>query len=434
MINLAELEGPKSITKSTFLDQLLEGSNNFSTEVVLRDIIDQQLVRKLLELSNDALVELCKRRSFAYGFRIWKADEQKNTHFIKDNVFSNPPSKNDTIGEWIERVFGDEAICFIMNNAEGFSDEMAILMSKIFKPVLEHTGIPMNGLHSTSIFGNYGFTPLGIHHDTKGSFVLNLHLGPGVKKMYTWEWDHFLSLGGKMNEKNVHKFLPEAKEHIIHPGDVFFMPWDKFHVGYTDGYSLSMTAWFDFHTALRLMTDLVTYLTSSFIQLDHDFISGPVLESNHKEKFHEVMNKFVFEGNKDSIPLKQNLLDAHEMKMLRLFSNGGWKSVALTLEEDISYNRMEFGHFFDRSIRNVAPFRIYTKVQEESVYVFVRGHARKYRYDPQIIRMIEILNTFEVIDVKYLMREKPESWEDDSFLFFLSTLYNLRGIEIIDKE
>jgi hypothetical protein len=251
--------------------------------------------------------------------------------------------------------------------------------------------------------------------------------------MYTWEWDHFLSLGGKTNEQNVQKYLPDAKEFIIYPGDVFFMPWDKFHVGYTDGYSLSMTNWFDFHSARQLVSELILYL-NTFVRIKEDFLSEPVLESNHNEKFSQVLDRFTFEGNKDNISLRQNLLDAHEMKMLKLFSNGGWKSVPITLEDDIAYNKMEYKHLLLKSIRNVAPFRIYTKVQNDSVYVFTRGHIRKYGYDPKIIQLIERLNTFKTFDVRGLMTDKPDSWEDDSFLFFLSTLYNFRGIELLDGE
>ncbi len=428
MENLQLKERDIQFNDNQWFQYIHKGSNGLRNEMLLKNVLDQQNIEKLLKLTDISIRELCLRKSLDFGFRVWKSDEQKNVHFIRDNVFENPPIENETIEEWNKRVFEGFEMCFVTNQIERYSDEMAIAMSRIFKPVMEGVGIPMNGLHSTCFAGNYGFTPLGIHHDKKGSFVFNLHLGPGLKTMYTWEWNHFLSLGGKTNEKNIEKYLPKATKHVLYPGDVFFMPWDRFHVGYTEGFSVSLTNWFDFQSANVILNEIISYMRT-FLKLEKDFYPESVNELNFKQKFRSVLDKFSFEGDRDILSLKENIIDAQELKMLKFFSNFGWKSIPLTLEETDGYNKLDFDHMRNSEIQNVYPFKIFVKHQGNGLYVFGRSHTFKYEYYPEIVKIIAKLNTFNRFLVSELIKYKPIKWSEDTFIYFLSTLYNVRAIE-----
>jgi len=424
---------PLSLSKMNWFEEILEKSDNLKEEVVIKNVLDKDMIAKLLQLCDTSMSELCRLQALEYGFRVWKDDEQKNIHYIKKNVFANAQKESESIGDWMGRVLPDQQTCIIMNNVERFSDEIAQQMSLLFKPVMDHVGIPLNGLHSTSIFGNYEFTPLGIHHDSKGSFVMSLHLGPEEKEMYTWEWDHYLSLGGHDNDKNIEKYLPEAKKYILQPGDIYFMPWNKFHVGLNKGFSITMTNWFDFHSANRLMNDIVNFMGDTFIKLGKDFLSKPVTENNFRERFQNILNEFSFEGNRGEKSLKQNLLDAQEFKMLRTFSNCGWKSVPFSRKDLEGYDKMKFEHLYNTEIKSLYPFKIYSKVIDESIYIFVRGQIFKYDYQPEIDNVIDKLNSFQPVSVTELIQQdKPENWSEETFMYFLSSLYNFKGVEIAD--
>lgn len=431
-MTLAEPLVKPALNNENWFADVLKASNNLKEEVVIRNVLKPELVEKLHRLQEFSLSELCRLQALEYGFRVWRNDEQRNIHYLRKHVFANAPEKYESIGSWMERIFPEEETCIIMNNIERFSDDIGQLMSVLFKPVIDHVGIPLNGLHSTSIFGDYTYTPLGIHHDSKGSFVMSLHLGPGTKEMYTWEWDHYLSIGGKDNEKNIEKFLPEAKKYTIYPGDVYFMPWDKFHVGRNQGFSITLTNWFDFHSANRLMYDVINFMGDTFMKLQEDFLSEPVTEHNFKDKFGDILNSFNFEGGRDQKSLRQNLLDAQEFKMLRTFSNCGWKSVPFTRKEIEGYDKMNYEDLRFATVRSLNPFKIYSKVIDSNIYLFVRGHVFKYDYQPEIDRIVEQLNTFQELSVSELLENhRPDSWSEDTFLYFLSSLYNLKGIEIL---
>jgi hypothetical protein len=416
---------------SDWFEQLKKFTPDLTEELVLRNVIDKKTVDRLLHLSDVALKELCKYRSFEYGFRLWHNDDQKNVHFVNRTIFENPPKEDENIQTWMQRAFPDKEICIIMNNVEHFSDEFAVLLSRFFQPVHDEIGIPMNGLHSTSIFGNYGFTPLGIHHDTKGSFVMNLHLGPGIKKMYIWQWGQFIALGGKTNEKNIEKYLPHAKVHTLYPGDLFFMPWNKFHVGYTEGYSLSMTNWFDFHTAKRLLQDLMTFMNSQFISVKEDFLSGSVTEHNFHQKFDELINKFDFEGQRDNKSLKENLVDAHDFKMFKTFSNCGWKGVPMTRHFQEGLALTDYELIKGKVIRAVYPFKIYQKRVDNTLYVISRGYTSRFPYDLKLEDIVHDLCTFDSLSVDDLVSRRPDNWSEETLLYFILLLYNFRAIEIL---
>lgn len=422
----------KAIGQTSFSEQLLEKSEGLKKEVVIEKVIDQELIDKLLQLSKDALVNLCEVKQTRFGFRLWKANEKRAASFVRQNVYNNPPLPHESLADWTARVFSkdDDEICMIMNNAEAFEDEIAVTMGRLFRPVLENIGIPMNGTHSTSIFGNYSYTPLGIHTDEEGSFVINLHLGPAVKRMYTWEWDEFLALGGRTNDTNVEKYLSHATEYIINPGDVFFMPWNKFHVGYNEGFSLSMTNWFDFHSADKLIDELLVYL-KKFMRVKNDFLSEAVTEANHTDEFQKVIREFQFEGNRGDVSLKQNLIDAQEQKMLKLFSNGGWKSAPMPREANEGFDKMDFSFLQGKKLRLLSPFKLHSKIKDEHIYIFIRGHIRKYKYDTSIERLIEMLNTMETFEVSELLQLRPSDWEESSWQYLVTTFYNLRGVEIL---
>ena len=413
-----------------FAKNLLEQSEGLKKEVVIKNVIDQAQIDQMLQLSKDALLNLCDVKFTPFGFRVWRNSEKRAASYVRENVYENPPLAHEGLGDWVARTFPEGETCLIMNNSEAFEDGIAILMSRVFQPVMEKIGIPMNGTHSTYIFGNYTYTPLGIHHDDEGSFVINLHLGPATKRMYTWDWDDYVSLGGTNNDRNVEKYLSKATEHIIEPGDVFFMPWDKFHVGYNEGFSLSMTNWFDFHSADRLVSELLTYL-KKFMRVKSEFFPVSVTEATHKQEFEKVMDQFLFEGGRGDISLKQNIMDAQEQKMLRYFSNGGYKSTPLAREKEAGFDKMDFSRFEGKKIRLIDPFKLITKVKGDDIYLFIRGHVRKYKKGAALTALIEKLNSHKAIEVSELLAMQPEDWLESSWRYLISTFYNLRSVEIV---
>ena len=90
-------------------------------------------------------------------------------------------------------------------------------------------------------------------------------------------------------------------------------------------------------------------------------------------------------------------------------------------------------HLADKYIRAISPFRIYYKVltAEEKLLVFTRASKIEIRYHPALVNMLDKINTGETLEVHALLQELAQDWPEEAGLYFLSLIYNKRGIEIV---
>ena len=222
-----------------------KSTGNMSFPVTRKNIFNND-VSELRDSIFEMLQNL-KYEKELLAWRVW-CDGEISTDLEKRIV--EDPMKNETdFLPWCKRIFGDKTFGIILNDGQRYSKKTRDLISKYFEPLLDNKP-PLGGINFSIFMGNYGWTPIGIHQDHTGSFVMHFHLGPGSKQMYMWEQSHYKDkLNGRENEMNTEPYLPfTSYDYSFDDGDIFFMPWNFYHVGRSQEISIGLTVWFNYTT------------------------------------------------------------------------------------------------------------------------------------------------------------------------------------------
>src|SRR5690606_11613554 len=133
---------------------------------------------------------------------------------------------------------------------------------------------------------NYGWTPLGIHQDHIGENVIHFHLGPANKTMYTWDEEKYKELTNtKHNNFDIKPLLKHSDEYEFSSGDIFYMPWNKFHIGKTDELSVGVTLWFNNPTKVRYFDKIMNTFYTSYVENNTEVLPPFSDYLNSKEPF-----------------------------------------------------------------------------------------------------------------------------------------------------
>jgi len=368
------------------------------------------------------------------GFRVYiESVEQEDDYLNK--LCLTLPTENENITTYTNRVF-DKKFGIIINGGEKHSDLISNNIINAIQPLLELKGLPPLGLEITIFIGNYGWTPLGIHQDHRGENVIHFHLGPGNKKMYIWDEDKYKELSGdKQNNTDIIPILPYAKEFEFSTGDIYYMPWNLFHIGYTDELSVGITLWFNNPSKYKYLNKIIESFIIQFVKKEMDVIDNKfnLIEDS------QTSTKDIFEIlDLDSEILKGSVSNFFSFITdefnHNLISNGGWQTKPLSRKEkdnfevDIDYNIL-----INKKIKSNRNFKILYKLTNDILFVYVRGSKFQMKYFSELIDLINELNRFEVIDLNKYFLTKKINIPKEVILYFLGLLYDKRGIEIIDN-
>ncbi|MGM1431289.1 hypothetical protein ACS126_18690 [Sphingobacterium lactis] len=417
------------------LEDLIDQSEEMKKSCVISSVMDNEQLTFFRKSIIDVIRYICINKNAAYGFRVFDNGTKLDHEALVQNVFSQIPRTGDDGSKWISETFEDRNFGIIMNTSEKFSKPLVDLLSISLEPLLMKVGIPSGGFHTTTFIGNYGYTPLGIHKDHPGASVLHLHLGPGKKKMYVWDRKYDEAI--KSDRQNLEKHLEYAKEYSFGEGDIFFMPSEHYHIGFTDGYSAALTIWFDSHSKKSLLTKVLSSLESRYeIQGFDNEITQPFF-TNKPLSFSNIDRVLSSNQQLSDRPFNDVLWDAFEDFRLALISNRGWTSVPLTVEQETGFEiDSDYLTLKDKCIKVVTPFSILYKVSQErkQIAVYVRGAKIEVNYHSEIIRIINQLNNFKFIEVTYILSQFENSFPVEAGLYFLAMLYNKQGFEAIDRN
>ena len=114
-----------------------------------------------------------------------------------------------------------------------------------------------------------------------------------------------------------------------------------------------------------------------------------------------------------------------------LLSNGGWQSVPLSREMKDKYDVNEYEYLLDKKVFAKKPFKLFYTIKNEIIDVYVRGSKIEMKHHKELELIIEKINTNEVYDVNLLLENLSKYWPIEAGLYFISLLYDKRGIEII---
>lgn len=419
----------KNYLDKEFWLNFIDVNENFSDSCVIKDSFDETDKNILMNGVTETLYRRINDKNLFKGFRLYFEGEESSKENTDNFFLSNPPNANEDIIEYCKRIF-DKKFGIIMNNNEAFSEKLASRVIEMMQPLFEVAGLPPLGNEITVFIGNYGWTPLGIHKDHIGENVLHFHLGPGRKQMYTWEQDIYENLVGKdvLNNKNIEPILSHAKKHDFGEGDIFYMPWYKNHVGYTEEISIGVSLWFQSTDNYTFSKKIIQHFISEFLPKDKKIIPPQIDYINNHDTY-DYFKQIVLStiDNKDSSLddfLKKMYLD-HKNSLL---SNGNWAN--LPLENEIENDNYDF--FKNKKIELSKPFKIiFENYNNEKLNIFVRGIRLRIKYFKDFEELLTRLNNNETIIInKYLKNiEIPE----EPFLYIILTLYKYKGVKILTE-
>ncbi|MEN9611602.1 MAG: hypothetical protein RLZZ628_2416 [Bacteroidota bacterium] len=414
----------------TFWDTFLEKNKHFTETCVYENIIKRADLELLSKETMNVIKELCRFRTNAYGFRIYIEGKEQDYNYLQA-FYRNPPLDDEDITQYAQRIFPDKKFGMILNRCEKFSDKMATRISIMTAKLFEKIGMPVTGLDITLFVGNYGWTPLGIHQDQRGENVIHFHLGPGEKTMYNWEETEYRKLSGdKENNKDIIPLLPHAQVYPFKTGDLYYMPWDKYHVGYSDQVHIGVTLWFNNPTRSFFSEKIMQAIKDQFAIFNNDILYPEKgLETAHS--LEALLSAFQISEKLSKLTFKEFLHVVHDEFKMALLSNGGWASRPLALQDDINYKVDEYEFLEGQSIKNMYPFKIYYKKEEEELILFARGSKIEIKYHPALEKIIDDINTNKTLHVTDLLVGLTQDWPIEAGLYFLSLLYNKRAIELV---
>jgi len=428
MITL-EKEKRETFTKEWWVN-FLKKNQNFTETCVFKDAISPQMVEILHKGVMEVLRERLTHKQYNDGFRIYLDGVEQDDDYYK-NLAINPPKETEDILQYAQRTF-DKKFGIIINFGEKHSDLIAENIRIAVAPLIELVGLPPLGLEITIFIGDYGWTPLGIHQDHRGENVLHFHLGPGGKKMYTWEDKKYKELSsGKFNNKDIEPLLEHAKEYPFEAGDLYYMPWFKHHVGYTGELSVGVTLWFNNPTKYSYANQILNSIKNQYLQKAKDIIPNQMDYIESDDALNEMMSILKIDNNLMNSSFADVLKHTQEEFKYSLMSNGGWQNVPLSLDLKKQFKVDAFEELRGRTMVSKAPFQILYKQDNNELFVYVRGSKIRLKYFKELVDIIEALNSHKVIEIDELLSAFSAEFPPSAGLYFISLILNKRGAQLL---
>ncbi len=355
--------------------------------LIVRNALSDEVVGKLYH----EIRGIIRNSAVTNNFRVYVNGKQTSN----DTITASLPLEAEDMDRWRSRVFGKDKFSIIINQCEQLSVYLSAYLSASVERLRDLMGIPLLGYNLTIFMGNYGFTPLGVHHDGTGNNVLHFHIGPGDKVMYNWDEQQYTP---EVAALDLDKQLALADEFRFSAGDLYFMPWNKYHIGNTEEFSIGFTLWFNNPTRAsyvkKLTDDLLVRLIDEGDAVVHPAAAHPAaadLTAAHPSADSPDSALFasacVLKGGAQTRSFEHLLFDEHRRTMARLSSSGHWNSksrindaLALTKED------------LPREIRIVDPYRIEYFRLRDDLYIYGRGHEQVVDFSDALTTAIDKIN------------------------------------------
>ncbi|PVV54857.1 hypothetical protein [Chryseobacterium sp. HMWF035] len=412
-------------------DHFLEDSGNFTKTKVYKNVISNDDIDILKNEAVKILQEIYTHRTNQYGFRVYIKGEEQDINYIS-KLFDAPPTEKETLESYAERVFEKQKFGMIINRTEKFSEKVSQNILLKLQPLLDKVGIPLTGLEMTLFVGNYGWTPLGIHIDIKGENIMHFHLGPGPKIMYNWEEDTYKELTGKKeNNTDIEPLLPYSDAYPFETGDFYFMPWNKYHIGFSDELSIGFIVGFNNPTRKGFTSAILNSISQQYLN-DNKQILSPDKNVEVEDSFNAIESVINLDENLRHLSFMDLMKYLHKEFKLAILSNGGWANIPITLNDKIKYDVDNYEVLENKKIITPYPFKTYYEKIGDELVIFVRGYKVKIKYHDELPGIIDKLNGNKEEEVTDLLSTLTQDWPVEAGLYFLSLLYDKRAINIIE--
>ena len=407
----------------------IEKNLSFSQTQVYKNIFSKDLTDILNKGVREMLKSRINRLDIDSGFRLYINDRELSDSEIRKLIRNNKLNDSESIESYCTRVFGKQH-GVITNYGEKHSEILAENILRTIQPLFDIIGIPPWGLELTTFIGNYGWTPLGIHTDNRGENVLHYHLGPGKKKMYVWDEEVYKKEGkGISNNKNIKPLLKYADKFEFGEGDLYYMPWNKHHIGYSGDFSVGVTLWFNNPTRYDFSKLMIETIQNLFLKNDQSIIESQLDYLNNENTFLDFINTLNIDNNTLEAPLEDFLKHTYNEYKKCLLSNGGWQNIPLSYHKKIDSTKDYFPNLEFKKIISNQLFNINYEKDGNRLITYVRGTRLSFKYFSELVGIIDTINQNEFIEVNSLIDEF-DSLPKEVILYFLKVLINNKGIKV----
>ncbi|WP_430410194.1 hypothetical protein [Kordia sp.] len=382
-------------------------TGNMSFPVIRKRIFNNDIDE--LRESIFEMFQNLKHEKEALAWRVW-LDGEINPDLEKQ-IVADPMKSEADFSPWCQRNFGDKKFGIILNDGQRYSKKTRDLVSKYFEPILEKKP-PLGGINFSIFVGNYGWTPIGIHQDHTGSFVMHLHLGPGTKEMFMWEQKHYKNtLNGRENEMEIEQYLPfTSYDYSFESGDIFFMPWNFYHVGRSEEISIGLTVWFNYTTVdglfngiyssgiKEIISDIEDPTLNEIVQLKNykDCELDAQIENLLQSVDEDVLNSTFSEFMEDQI---QDYTNA-------LISNDWYDRGAIKEKLELAYDLPD-----DQKVSLIISPMRYVK-HNDVLKIFHRADKIDLAYHEDVVSLIERINERKIDTVENLIQGLFSDWPE----------------------
>ena len=342
--------------------------------------------------------------------------------------------------QWFQRVFKKEKFGIFINGCNHLSSSINERLATMMLPLLRNKGVPMDGLNVTLLIGNYGYTPFGVHIDQGPNEkternVFHFHLGPGEKTIYTWEPELYCKLAGgdpHYREREPERILKYAKKFTFNRGDVFFLPWSKYHVGYTEEISIGLTVIYPNDTNVAMVKKVLKRIEDEMLQEEYTEILSPLsdegslLEMGVDRQIKKAVN---LPGGSLSAVFYEHYED-YKLEILSSMGFGADRSVESCLSEEMNTETLPMYGV----VTGISPFTIYYKISTQSseryIDIFARGQKFTMPYHRTVVEVIDKLNTWSPFSMEELIALLQSSFQVSEVSGLLMFLSKVRAIKI----
>lgn len=158
---------------------------------------------------------------------------------VSSKISQGCPIETD-LDDWLKSIFASNRYGLIMNGPLSWSNSLVRSVVSFAKPLKQILEGQRLAIDLTLFFGNYGYTPLGVHLDSPDHRTLLLNLGPNEKKMILWKPEWITEkLGPITNYYYPENILEYGECYTIKPNDIFLLPSKFYHIGYSQEYSVT---------------------------------------------------------------------------------------------------------------------------------------------------------------------------------------------------
>ncbi|MFL1897062.1 hypothetical protein ACJRPK_15265 [Aquimarina sp. 2-A2] len=419
--------------KNDWWTSFVSETNHFKGHTVKKDVFDLYQIAELKELVADTIRIITKDslRIDNTGARIWldgKYDENANK-FFQDH----PIEDNQSVENWAEQTFQDgKKFGMFINFVTRHNENLANKVNELIDPYLSQFGIPLEGISATLILGNYGWTPLGIHNDKRGEYIVHLHLGPGEKDMYIWEEENAKKKGfihrRKVENKDDYMNDYDAK-YTFGTGDIFSMPGRCVHIGNTKDFSIGLVLEFNGYTSKsfskKMWFDIGKTLMDKNFEGDKALVLPAYEEDDHEKYINYLMEHLKYTTTDTKADIQKHLVKCFTDYKLGLLSNGGY--VRAPYIDKVQVKKDYLVQKDKPVIKLVESYNLQYYKNKNKLVVFVRKNRFSVDYRHEYVDLLEKLNNKELVTV-------GDEYKTVEFSKFIELLFVNKGICFEDQK